>query len=72
MASKQSTSAFGDERLKKDAGNAARGSRDGEDAARVHQDGGLLSAEERRRLLRQESVQEILPTPPTITTKVGS
>jgi len=66
MASKQSTSAFGDERLKKDAGNAARGSRDGMDSARVQQDGGLLSAEERRRMLRQESVQEILPTPPTI------
>ncbi len=66
MASKQSTSAFGDERLKKDAGNAARGSRDGMDSARVQQDGGLLSAEERRRLLRQESVQEILPTPPNI------
>lgn len=65
MASKQS-SAFGDERLKKDSGVSVRGSRDSEDVSRVQQDGGMLSAEERRRLLRQESVQEILPTPPTI------
>ena len=55
---------FGDERLKKDAGTSVRGSRDGADSSRVNQDGSALSAEERRRLLRQESIQEVLPTPP--------
>jgi hypothetical protein len=57
---------FGDERLKKDSGAAMRGSRDSADVDRVHQDGTALSAEERRRLLRQEHVQEVLPTPPAI------
>lgn len=55
---------FGDERLKKDAGAAVRGSRDDADVDRVEQDGTALSASERRRLLRQEWVQEVLPTPP--------
>jgi len=57
---------FGDERLKKDAGQATRGSRDGADVDRVQQDGGSLSAAERRRLLRQDWVQEVLPSPPPI------
>lgn len=57
---------FGDERLKKDAGSAIRGSRDGADVDRVQQDGTAFSAAERRRLLRQESVQEVLPTPPKV------
>lgn len=52
---------FGDERMKKDAGAPVRGSRDGIDAARK-EDGGSLSAEERKRLLRQDWVQEVLPT----------
>lgn len=55
---------FGDERLKKDAGTTIRGSRDGADSDRVNQDGTALSAVERRRMLRQEWVQEVLPTPP--------
>lgn len=55
---------FGDDRLKKDSGVAARGSRDNADSSRVTQDGMTLSATERRRILRQEWVQEILPTPP--------
>ena len=55
---------FGDERLKKDAGTTVRGSRDGADSDRVGQDGTALSAAERRRMLRQEWVQEVLPTPP--------
>lgn len=56
---------FGDERLKKDPAVAARGSRDNADAPRV-QDGMSLSASERRRMLRQEWVQEVLPTPPEV------
>ena len=55
---------FGDERLKKDAGQAVRGSRDGADVDRVSQDGTTLSAAERRRLLRQEWVQSVLPQVP--------
>lgn len=60
----QDKSAFGDERLKKDAGNAARGSRDSADTNRVQQDGSTLSASERRRMLRQEWVQSVLPQLP--------
>lgn len=52
---------FGDERMKKSAGDNVRGSREQEDAVR-HEDGGSLSAEQRRRTLRQEWVAEILPT----------
>lgn len=57
---------FGDDRLKKDAGSDVRGSRDNADVDRVQQDGSALSASERRRLLRQDWVQEVLPTPPKI------
>ena len=57
---------FGDERLKKTAGSDARGSRDNADVDRVQQDGTTLSASERRRLLRQEWVSEVLPSPPGI------
>ena len=57
---------FGDDRLKKSAGTDVRGSRDGADVDRVQQDGSALSAQERRRALRQDWVQEILPTPPKI------
>lgn len=53
-----------DERLKKSAGEAVRGNREGADASRTQLDGSALSAEERRRALRQEWVQEVLPTPP--------
>jgi hypothetical protein len=55
---------FGDERIKKDAAGAQRISRDNADASRVHNDGSALSADERRRLLRQEWVHEVLPTIP--------
>lgn len=55
---------FGDDRLKKDSGATARGSRDNADANRIQQDGMALSAAERRRQLRQDWVQEVLPTPP--------
>lgn len=57
---------FGDERLKKESGAGSRASRDNADASRVQQDGMTLSAAERRRQLRQDWVQEILPTPPGI------
>lgn len=57
---------FGDDRLKKDSGAAVRGSRDSADFDRVQSDGTTLTAEERRRALRKDWVQEILPTPPNI------
>ncbi len=57
---------FGDERLKRNAGAEVRGSRENADVSRVQEDGGSLNAAERRRLLRQEWIQEVLPTPPKI------
>ena len=54
---------FGDDRLKKTSGVEVRGSRDNADVARK-EDGGSLSAEERRNLLRKDWVQEILPSFP--------
>lgn len=57
---------FGDERLKKTSGADSRASRDNADMTRVQQDGTTLSAEERRRLLRQDWVSEILPTAPNL------
>lgn len=57
---------FGDERLKKDAAANSRASRDNADADRVQEDGGSLSSAQRRKMLRQEWVQEVLPTPPEI------
>src|SRR5574343_1046728 len=60
------TDTFGDERLNKSTGDAVRGSRESADVDRVQQDGTALSAAERRRMLRQEWVQEVLPTPPKL------
>lgn len=57
---------FGDERLVKSAAIDSRGSRDHADTERVQQDGSTLSASERRRMLRQNWVQEVLPTPPDV------
>lgn len=59
-----SNKTFGDERLKKDSGANMRGTRADADVDRVHNDGLALSAEERRRLLRQQNIQEVLPQPP--------
>lgn len=56
---------FGDERLKREAGQSVRGSRESADVSRA-EDGTALTASERRRMLRQEWVQEVLPTPPKI------
>lgn len=61
---KQEKNAFSDERLKKDSGSSVRGSRDISDLERTQHDGSTLSAEERRRTLRMDWVQEILPPPP--------
>lgn len=55
-----------DDRLVKSAGNNVRSDRSTADASRTEKDGSALSAEERRRQLRQDWVQEILPTPPKI------
>lgn len=57
---------FGDDRLKKDSGVTIRGSRDSADTSRTQSDGSSLSAEERRRMLRSDWVQEILPSPPNL------
>lgn len=52
-----------DSRLKKtDSGNS-RADRASSDVQRTQHDGGSLTPQERRRLLRQEWVQEVLPTP---------
>lgn len=62
---KTNSAALGnDERLKKSAGESARGNRDDADDARTNQDGTVMSSQERRRLLREEMVQEVLPKPP--------
>jgi len=55
-----------DERLRKSDAPAVRGDRDNADTERVVNDGTALTAEERRRALRNEWVQEVLPTPPSI------
>ena len=55
----------GDSRLRKSAGGASRSDRLEEDAERL-KDGTALSPEERRNALRQEWVQEVLPTPPAL------
>ena len=56
---------FGDDdRLRRTSAPAERGSREEADSFRVEDDGGTLSAEQRRALLRQEWVTEVLPTPP--------
>lgn len=53
-----------DERLKKSDGAAVRGDRAQEDNGRTQADGTVLTMEERRKLLRSDWNQEILPTPP--------
>jgi hypothetical protein len=55
---------FGDERLVKNSGAAARASRDNADVDRVQQDGMSLSTAERRRQLREGWVQNVLPQVP--------
>jgi hypothetical protein len=64
--STKTKSKLGDERLTRGTGAAVRGDRDAADQSRTQDDGGALSAAERRRMLRQDWVQEILPTAPKI------
>ena len=56
----------GDDRLKKSSGDAVRGSRQDADTDRTTNDGGMLSASERKSMLRKTWVHEVLPTPPDI------
>lgn len=56
----------GDERLKKSSGPATRADRSAADQEREGKDGTVMSVEERRRLMRSEWAQEVLPTPPSI------
>lgn len=56
----------GDDRLKKSDASAVRGDRMDSDASRIHEDGTSMSIEERRRLIRSEWTQDILPTPPKV------
>lgn len=55
-----------DERLVKSDGAAVRADRSVADDARTNQDGSGLTMEERRRRLRSEWNQEVLPTPPAV------
>jgi hypothetical protein len=57
---------FNDDRMKKSSVAASRGSRDGADASRENKDGTAYTPEERRRMMRSEWVNEVLPTPPVI------
>ena len=54
----------GDDRLKKSAATPVRGDRVEADASRTQMDGTALSMEERRRMIRSEWSQDVLPTPP--------
>jgi len=63
MANELKNDRFGDERLKKDA-SQGRAPRDSADTDRVQNDGTTLTAEQRRRLLRQDWIQTILPQLP--------
>lgn len=54
----------GDDRLKKSAAAPVRGDRVEADASRTQLDGTSMSMEERRRMIRSEWSQDVLPTPP--------
>jgi len=54
----------GDDRLKKSATTTVRGDRVEADASRTDLDGTSTSMEERRRMIRSEWSQDVLPTPP--------
>lgn len=56
----------GDDRLKKTAATAVRGDRGEADAPRTQEDGTIMNLEERRRLMRSEWMQDVLPTPPKV------
>ena len=54
-----------DERLKKSSGASVRGDRVEADTERTQSDGTALTLEERRRMLRSEWDQNVLPEPPS-------
>jgi hypothetical protein len=56
----------GDDRLKKSDGGEVRVGRDASDVERTQNDGTAFSVEERRRMIRNEWKQEVLPTAPQI------
>lgn len=56
----------GDERLKKSSAAPVRGDRVEADASRTMNDGTALTMEERRKLIRSEWSQDVLPTPPKV------
>jgi len=58
---KKASGPVGDERLVK---STSREDRSSADAERVNKDGTALTIEERRRIMRQEWTQDVLPTPP--------
>lgn len=68
--SKQGTAApLGDDRIATKAaaaGGAARTDRSSADEQRTNKDGTALTLEERRKMLRSEWLQEVLPTPPAV------
>jgi hypothetical protein len=55
-----------DERMLKNSGGTIRMDRSTADNDRTNKDGTALTAQERRNALRQDWVQELLPTPPVI------
>ena len=54
-----------DKRLRKDAGSV-HASRDDADASRIEHDGLAMTSAERRKMIAQDWVTEVLPTPPDI------
>ena len=56
----------GDERLRKPAAEASRGSRDSADAERTEQMGLSMTSAERQKMIADEWVNEVLPKPPEI------
>lgn len=56
----------GEDRLKKSAAQPSRGDRVEADASRIEKDGTALTMEERRRMIRSEWSQDVLPTPPEV------
>jgi hypothetical protein len=53
-----------DDRLVKASEGESRQNRESADEDRTQQDGTMMTVEERRRLLRSDWLQEVLPTPP--------
>lgn len=56
----------GDDRLKKSAATPVRGDRAEADASRTQSDGTAFDLEERRRMIRSEWSQDVLPQPPQV------